>query len=124
MAHALRDGWVHRVLAHVPLDAEVVGAGALVLGQEAALDLVLVRCVPRPQDDLAAAAHGLRVGAHHGDGAEIVQHVLGGDGLSADAALGEGHVLGDVLGQVVAHHEHVEVLVERVTREGPGRVRA
>jgi hypothetical protein len=28
-------------------------------------------------------------------GAEVVQDVLGGDGLAADAALGEGDVLGD-----------------------------
>ena len=31
----------------------------------------------------------------HADGAEVVQHVLGGDRLGADARLGEGEVLGD-----------------------------
>lgn len=122
--HALGAGRVDRVLADVPLDAEVVGAGALVLGQGPALDLVLVGRVPGAQDDLAAAAHGLGVAGHHADGAEVVQDVLGGDGLGADARLGEGHVLGDVARQVVADHEHVEVLVERVARVRPRRVRA
>lgn len=123
VAHALRDGRVDRVLADVPLGPEVISARPRVLGQGTALDLVLVRRVPRPEDDLAAAAHGLRVGAHHGDGAEVVQHVLGRDGLGPDPRLGEGHVLGDVAAQVVAHHEHVEVLVQRVARVGPRRVR-
>lgn len=52
-----------------------------------------------------------------------MEYILGGDGLCANSALGKGYVLGDVLGQMVAHHEHVEVLVERVTRERPCWVR-
>src|SRR3569833_3525137 len=100
VGHALGHGRVDGVLAHVALDAEVVGAGAVVLGQGAPLGLVLVGRVPRAQDDLAAPAHGLGIGAHHGDGAQVVQHVLGGDGLGADARFGDGHDLGDVLAEV------------------------
>lgn len=122
VGEALGEGGVDRVLAHVAPDPEVVGAGAPVGGEGAPLDLVLVGRVPGAQDDLAAAAHGLGVGAHHADGAEVVQDVLGGDGLGADAALGEGHVLGYVAGEVVADHEHVEVLVEGVAGEGAGGV--
>ena len=51
-----------------------------------------------------------------------MQDVLGRDGLAADAALGEGDVLGDVGVEVVAHHQHVEMLFQRVDREGPRRV--
>jgi hypothetical protein len=51
-----------------------------------------------------------------------VKDVLGGDGLLADAALGEGQILGDRAVEVMAHHEHVEMLVERVDRERPRRV--
>ena len=36
----------------------------------------------------------------------------------ADARLGERHVLGDRRVEVVAHHQHVEVLVDRVHRVG------
>ena len=54
--------------------------------------------------------------------AEVVQDVLGGDGLLADAALGEGDVLGDRRVEVMADHEHVEMLVDRVDGVGPGRV--
>ena len=51
-----------------------------------------------------------------------MQDVLGGDRLLADAALGEGHVLGDLGVEVMADHEHVEMLVDRVDGVGPGRV--
>lgn len=119
MSHALRNGRVDSVLADVTFDSEVVGIGTLVLLQGAALHFVLVGRIPRPQDDLAAAAHSLRVGRHHADGTEIVQHVLGGNRLGTDAGLGKGDILGNVLGQVVAHHQHVQVLVQGVARVRP-----
>jgi hypothetical protein len=56
------------------------------------------------------------------DRAEIVQDVFGGDRLAPDAALGEGHVLGDAGVEVMAHHQHVEVLVQRVDGERPRRI--
>lgn len=122
VAHALRQRRVNRVLAHVPLDAEVVGARAGVFGQEAPLHFVFVRRVPCPEDHFAAPAHGLAVGAHHADGAQIVQYVFGCDRFGSDPALGEGDVLGDIATQVVTHHQHVEVLVESVASIWTGRV--
>lgn len=59
VAESLGDGWVDGILAHVALRTRIVSIGALVLGQEASLDFILVCCVPRPQNHLAAAAHGL-----------------------------------------------------------------
>ena len=40
----------------------------------------------------------------------------------ADAALGEGDVLGDLRVEVMADHQHVEMLVERVDGVGPRRI--
>jgi hypothetical protein len=51
-----------------------------------------------------------------------VEDVLGRDRLLPDPGFGEGHVLGDVRIEVMADHEHVEMLVHRVHRVGPGRV--
>ena len=68
------------------------------------------------------AAHALAVGAEHGDRADVVQHVLRGNGLGADAAFGERHVFGNSGVEVVAHHRHVEMLVESVHRVGIGRI--
>ena len=117
---ALRDGRVDGVFGDVAFGAGVVGFA--VAGQGAALGLHLVGGLPGADDHLADAAHGLAVAADHADGAEVMQDVLRGDGLAADAAFGEGDVLGDVRVQVVADHEHIEMFVERVGRVGPGGV--
>src|SRR5439155_20480045 len=82
----------------------------------------LVGRLPGADQHLADAAHRLAVGGDHGEGAEVVQDVLGGDGLAPDAALGEGDVLGDVGVEVVTHHQHVEMLLQRVHRERARRV--
>ena len=42
--------------------------------------------------DLADPAHRLRIGAHHADGAPIVQNVLGRDRLRPNPTLREGDV--------------------------------
>ena len=56
--------------------------------------------------------------------AAVVQDVLGRDGFGANAALGKGHVLRHRPRQVMAHHEHVEMLVDGVDGERPGRIGA
>ncbi len=118
---AVGDGGVDGVLGDVALGAHVVVVRRIAR-KRAALHLHLVRGLPGAGDDLAHAAHGLGVGGDHREGAEVVEDVLGGDGLAADARLGEGDVLGDARVQMVADHEHVEMLVHRVHRVGPGRV--
>ena len=119
---AVRDRGIDRVLRDVAADARL-SLAPLVAGQRSALAAHLVRGLPRAADDFADAAHRLAVARHHADRAEVVQHVLGRDRLAADPALGERDVLGDVLVEVVAHHQHVEVLVERVDRVRARRVR-
>jgi len=59
---------------------------------------------------------------HHRERAEVVQDILGRDRLLADAAFGKGQVLGDRRIEMVAHHQHVEMLVDRVAGEGPRRI--
>lgn len=123
MTEPLGKRSVDGILADIPLRPEIVRPRPLVLLQRTPLNLVLVSSVPGPEDDFPAASHSLGVGAHHADGAEIVEHVFCCDRLGPDARFGEGNVLGDVLGEMVADHEHVEVLVKSVAGVGPGRVR-
>lgn len=122
MAEALGQGRVDGVLAHIAFHPKVVCACPNVFLQRPPLRFILVSCVPSPENDLAASPHGLRVGAHHADGAEVVKHVLCGNSLVANPALGEGDIFGDVSRQVVADHEHVQVLVEGVHGVWPSRV--
>src|SRR5262249_20515893 len=53
-----------------------------------------------------------------------VQDVFRGDRLRTDAALGEGDVFRHGAREVMTHHQHVEVFVDRVDRERAGRVGA
>jgi hypothetical protein len=57
---------------------------------------ILCGRLPRAAEHLADAPHRLAVARDDRDGAQVVEDVLGGDGLAADAALGEGDVLGIV----------------------------
>mmetsp|Transcript_32922 Transcript_32922/g.86977 ORF Transcript_32922/g.86977 Transcript_32922/m.86977 type:complete len:576 (+) Transcript_32922:30-1757(+) len=123
VGHAVGERRVDGVLGNVPLDAGVVVALPGVLRQRPALKLHLCRGLPRARDHLADATHGLGVRGDDGDGAHVVQDVLRRDRLAPDARLREGHVLRDVLVQVVAHHQHVQVLVDGVDRERPRGIR-
>ena len=119
--NAVGNRRVDGVFGDVAFDAEIVVAFG-VARQLAALLLHLVGVLPGADDDFADAAHGLAVAGHHADGAQVVQDVLGGDGFLADAAFGKGQVFGNRRVQVVADHQHVNMLVERVDGVGHGRV--
>ncbi len=117
---ALRDRRADRVLGDVAPGAQVVGRA--VARQRTAACLHHVRGLPGAQHHLADPAHRLRVGADDGDRAEVVQQVLGGHRGRSDPALRERQVLRHGRVQVVADHQHVEVLGERVAGVRPGRV--
>ena len=51
-----------------------------------------------------------------------MQDVLGGDRLAADPAFGEGDILGDARVEMMAHHQHVEMLVDGVDRKRAGGI--
>ena len=121
MRDAVRQCRIDGVFGDVAFDAEIVMAG-VVFRQRAALQLHLVRRLPSSDDDFADATHGLRIGTHHRKDAQIVQDVFGGDGFAADARFGEGDVLGDARVEVVANHQHIEMLVDGIDRVGHGRV--
>ena len=114
------DGRADRVLRHVAAQAVVVGARPLRRLAPPAHD---VRRLPRPDDRLAHAAHRLRVRRDHRDRAEVLQDVLGRDRRRTDPAHREREVLLDRRIEVMADHEHVEVLVDRVDGVRPCRVR-
>ena len=51
-----------------------------------------------------------------------MQDVFRGDGLLADAAFGKREILSDRGIEMVAHHQHVQMLVDGVAGERPRRV--
>ena len=118
---AMRDGRVDGVFRDIAFHPLIVVVARL-LWQAATLHLHLVRRLPGADDHLADPAHGLAVGRDDREGPHVMQDILGGDGLAPDPAFGKGHILGDRLVEMVADHQHVEMLFQRVHRIGPCRV--
>ena len=50
--------------------------------------------------------------AHHADRAEVVENVFGRDRFAANAAFGERHILRQIRIEMMADHQHVEMLVD------------
>ena len=121
VAHAVGDRGIDRVFGDVAFDAEIVVAAGFA-GQAAALLFHFVGGLPGARDDFADAAHRLAVAAHHADRAEVVQNVFRGDGFAANAAFGKRHIFGQVRIEMMADHEHVEMLIDRVDGVRPGGI--
>lgn len=118
MTDTLRQRRIDCIFTDIPFDTVVISASILILRERASLLLILMRRVPGAEDNLATATHCLGIRGHHTDSACVVEHVFGFDGFSADTAVCEGDVFGDVLGQVVAGHDHVKVFVNCVAGVG------
>ena len=111
--YALGDGRIYGVFCHVTPGAQIIVVAHLAC-QGTELLFHLVGSLPGPDNNLADPAHGLTVRGDNGKGAQIVQDVFRCDGLLANAAFGECHILGDVGVQMVADHQHVQMLIDCV----------
>ena len=119
VGNAVGNGGVDGVLGDIAFSTQVIGPQRFIFRQQAALHLHFVRRLPGAADDFTYATHGLGVGGDHRDHAQVVQNILGGDGFTTNTRIGKGHVFGNIGIQVVADHEHVEMLVDGVHRVGP-----
>jgi len=119
--HFMRDtvsnGRIDGVLGDIAFDPQIVVVGGITC-ETAALDFHFVRRLPGAGNHLTYAAHGLGVRSDHGEGAEIVQDILGRYGFASDAGLGEGDIFGDIGIEMMTDHQHVEMFVHRVDRIG------
>ena len=123
--NAVRDGRIDGVFGDVAFGAVIIIARGI-FGERAALRFHFVRGLPGARDDFADASHGLRIAGEHADHAQVVENIFRGDGFRANAAFGEGDVFGHVRIQMMADHQHVEMLgdgVDGVWTRGIGRGR-
>ena len=51
-----------------------------------------------------------------------MQNIFGCDGFLADAAFGKGHIFCNARVQMVADHEHIQMLIHRIHRVRHGGV--
>ena len=49
-----------------------------------------------------------------------MQNIFCCNGFFANTAFGKGQIFGNATVQMVAHHQHVQMLVKRINREGTG----
>ena len=126
MRDAVRDGRIDRVLGDIASNPPVVVALAIgasrIKAQRAKLHLHFVGGLPGPKDHLARSPHGLRIARHHRDGTEVVQDVFCGNRLAPNPAFGKRQVFRNRCIQVMTHHQHVEMFIERIDRKRTGRV--
>ena len=113
MGATLGNGGIDGDFRHIPKHSEVV-VPFRVLGELAALLLHGIGGLYGPKPVFTDSTHGLGVAGKHGDGADILEHVLGRDRLGANPAAGEGDVGWNLGTQVVADHNHVEQFGLRV----------
>src|SRR4029077_8811929 len=106
-------GGVDRVFRDIKPGPEIIVV-SLFLREWPELFLHFVGGLPRSDDNLADAAHGLAIRRHDGARTEIMQNVLGGYGFLADPALGEGNVLRNTAVEMMGNHQHIERLVQCV----------
>ena len=71
------------------------------------------------EDDFTDTSHGLRIARHHAKHAQVMQDIFGSNRLGANPALREGYILRYLRIQMVAHHEHIQVLGNRVYNHFP-----
>ena len=93
-----------------------------IAAQTAALHFHFVRGLPATQDDFSNASHRLAVAGDHRKRTQIMQNVFRSDGFAPDPRLGKRDVLGYCRIQMVADHQHVQMLIERVDRERARRI--
>ena len=100
----------------------MVVVSVVVLRERSPLHFHLVSGLPRARNHLAHPAHGLGVGE------EIILESARSWRMSSAAIVSRRirdprtHVFGDFGIEMVAHHQHIEVLVERVHRIRPRRI--
>jgi hypothetical protein len=100
---------IDSIFRDISLDASVVYALGVSQGRQRSAELPhFAGSSPRSTNDLADAAHGLRVRADDGDRAIVVEDVFSCDRLCPDAGLGECEIFGDGFVKMVADHKHLE----------------
>ena len=115
------DSRVDSILGNIPFDTVVI-ISLIVQIQCAPLFLHFICCLPCTGDNLTNSSHGLGVGTHHGKNTHVVQHILCRNRLRTDTAVGKSHIFFVIFIQVMAHHQHIQMLVNSVAGKWHGRI--
>ena len=115
------DCRVDRVLGDVATNSHIVIVLRITLKRSSLL-LHLVCRLPRSRDDLPDSSHRLRIRTHHTENAHVVKHILRRDRLRSNTGICKCNILRNVFIEMVANHQHIEMLIERILRKWHCRI--
>ena len=110
----MSDGRVDCVFGNISLYTVVVITTSCIFRQFASFILHFACSLPCTSYYFADTAHSLGVGTHHAEYAHVVQHVLCPDCFRTDSGVCESNVFRNALVQMMAYHQHIQVLVQCV----------
>src|SRR5258708_5747683 len=121
LSYPVRNSWIDSILGHIALHSVIIIA-CRVLSQWTTLDLHLMRRLPGTRNHLTDAPHGLRIAGHHTEDPQIMQDILSGDSLRTDTALGKSDIFTHMRIEMVADHQHIQVLRKSIRGKRHRRV--
>src|SRR5690606_1857161 len=114
VATSVCDCWIDGVLCNISFNPEIIRISLTIFREASTLYLHFVCNLPSSAYYFSNTAHGLRIRSKHGYGAHIMQYIFSGNGLFSDTARGECYILIYTFVQMVADHQHIEVLIHGV----------
>ena len=95
---------------------------AFILRKGSTLPFHLAGGLPGAGDDFSHTSHSLRVRAHHAEDAHVMENIFCGNGFRTDPGICKSYVFWDPLIQMVANHQHVQMLIQSIYCIRHGRV--
>ena len=114
LGDSMCDSRVDGVFCNVTFYAEVVVSMSFIFWKRASFVLHFAGCLPCTCDNLAYTAHCLRIRTHHAENTHVMEYILCCDGLRTDSGISKSNVFRNLFVQVMAYHQHVQMLVQCV----------
>ena len=112
---------INGIFAYITLNAVIVIL-LTIRRQRPALNLHFMCRLPGPDDDFTHPPHSLGIGGQHRKGAQIMQNIFSRNGFPTNAAFGKRNIFGNTGVKMVAHHQHIQMLINCIHGIGPGRI--
>ena len=118
----MRNGWIDGIFCNIAFYTEIVISFSFVFRKGPPLIFHFAGCLPGTCDNFSYTSHCLGIGTHHTENSHVVKNVFRCNGLRTDTGVCKSHVLRNFFVQMVAYHQHVQMLVQRIYRIRHGRV--
>ena len=122
LGNTVCDCRVDGIFGNISFYTEVVVSVTFIFRKRSSLAFHLACCLPGTGDDLTDTSHCLGIGAHHAEHTHIVKDILCCDRFRTDTGICKSDIFRDLFVQMVAYHQHVQMLIQSIYSEWHGRV--